>query len=134
MMNIKEVPSLRSVIHTIGQVIGFLSAIGVTLLWTYAMWGPSSILLLSNTSFSGAFIMTVIAIVAVIASIHGHGVILLLMFFLSFCPIGFFFLTESHWLSWTGVLDLGFLLAGVLLLKTKPISIADNTKDNESTV
>lgn len=93
------------------------------------MWGPTSILSLSGTSFSGAFVMSILAIVVVIASIRGHGAVLLLMFFVSFCPIGFFFLAEPHWLSWTGVLNLGYLLAAMLMLQAPKPAITDASQN-----
>jgi hypothetical protein len=72
--------------------------------------------------------MSILAIVAVIASIRGHSMVLL-MFFVSFCPIGFLFLTESHWLSWTGVLNLGYLLAAMLMLQTRKPALTDNSQN-----
>jgi len=69
--------------------------------------------------------MSILAIVAVIASIRGHSIVLFLVFFVSFCPIGFFFLSEAHWLSWTGVLNLGYLLAAMLMLKTRKPALTD---------
>ena len=59
---------MRDLSYIIGQITGVLSGVGVCLLWNFAMWGPTSILSLSGTSFSGAFIMSILAIVAVIAS------------------------------------------------------------------
>lgn len=94
------------------------------------MWGPTSVLSLSGTSFSGAFIMSILAIVAVIASIRGHGAALLLMFFVSFCPIGFFFLTEAHWLKWTGVLNLGYLLAAVIMMQASKPALTNNAQND----
>lgn len=93
------------------------------------MWGPTSVLSLSGTSFSGAFVMSIIAIVAVIASLRGHGVMLFLMFFLSFCPIGFFFIGEVHWLSWVGVFNLGFLVAAILLWQTRKPVVTEGTQN-----
>ena len=92
------------------------------------MWGPTSILSLSGTSFAGAFVMSMLAIVAVIASVRGHSGVLLVMFFFSFCPIGFFFLSEAHWLSWTGILNLGYLVSAALMWKTRKPAITDESR------
>ena len=100
-----------------GQLIGVLSGIGGCGLWNFAMWGPTSILSLSGTSFSGALVMSILAILAIIASVRGHHVVLMVIFVISFFPIGFFFLSEAHWLSWTGILNLGYLLGAVLMWK-----------------
>jgi hypothetical protein len=116
---------LRGLTYIIGQLTGALSGIGVCALWNFAMWGPTSILSLSGTSFSGAFVMSILAIVAVIASVRGHNILLLLIFFASFFPIGYFFLIESHWLSWTGVLNLGYLLGAVLMWQTRKPAVTD---------
>lgn len=91
------------------------------------MWGPTSILSLSGTSFAGAFVMSMLAIVAVIASVRGHSIVLMVIFFVSFFPIGFFFLSEPHWLNWTGILNLGYLLGAVLMWKTRKLGVTDNS-------
>ena len=91
------------------------------------MWGPTSILSLSGTSFAGAFVMSILAIVAVIASVRGHSAVLMVVFFVSFFPIGFFFLSEPHWLSWTGILNFGYLLGAILMWKTRKPVVTDNS-------
>ncbi len=91
------------------------------------MWGPTSILSLSGTSFAGAFVMSMLAIVAVIASVRGHRIALLVIFIVSFFPIGFFFLSEAHWLNWTGILNLGYLLGAALMWKTRKPGVTDTS-------
>ena len=112
----------------IGQLAGITSGAGTCLLWNYAMWGPTSVLSLSGTSFSGAFVMSIFAIVTVIASLNAHSKVLFLMFFVSFCPIGFFFLTEAHWLRFIGMLNLGYLVAALLTINEHKTTAAINTK------
>ena len=90
------------------------------------MWGPTSILSFSGTSFAGAFVMSMLAIVAVIASVRGHRLVLMVVFIVSFFPIGFFFLSESHWLRWTGLLNLGYLLGAVLMRKTHEPAVTND--------
>lgn len=91
------------------------------------MWGPTSILSLSGTSFAGAFAMSMLAIFAVIASVRGHSVVLMVIFFVSFFPIGFYFLSESHWLSWASLLNLGYLFGALLMWKTRKSAVTDNS-------
>ena len=71
--------------------------------------------------------MSILAIVAVIASVRGHSIVLLLIFFVSFFPIGFFFLSEPYGLSWTGILNLGYLVGAVLMWKTPKPDVVDNS-------
>lgn len=71
--------------------------------------------------------MSMLAIVAIIASVRGHSIALMLIFFVSFFPIGFFFLSEAHWLSWTGILNLGYLLGAVLMWRTRKPVVTDNS-------
>jgi type VI protein secretion system component VasK len=61
-------------------------------------------------------LMMLFAIFAVIASVRGHGLALLIMFIMSFFPVGGYLFGIPHWLRWIGVLDLGFLMAGLMLL------------------
>ncbi len=119
---------MRRLTYIIGQLIGALSGIGVCALWSFAMWGPTSILSLSGTSFAGALVMSMLAIFAVIASVRGHGIALMVVFFFSFFPIGFFFLSEAHWLSWTGILNLGYLVGGALMWKTRKPAVTGESK------
>jgi len=120
--------------YLIGQFTGVISGVGVCLLWNYAMWGPTSVLSLSETSSTGAFIMSILAIVAVIASIRGHGAVILLMFFVSFFPIGFFFLTEAHWLKWTGVLNLGYLVASLFIMQSNKVALTEETQNDKKPI
>ena len=97
-----------------GQVIGVMSGIGACGSWIVALWFPSSNLTLSGASFVAAFVMAVLAIGVVLASARGHGAVLVVLFFTSF-PIGSFLLTVPHWIHWIGVLDLGYLIAALLI-------------------
>ncbi|MBT5031966.1 MAG: hypothetical protein HOM55_06695 [Proteobacteria bacterium] len=110
---------MRGIIFIIGQSLGVLSGIGVFGLWSFAMWGPTSVLSLSGTSFFGAFTQSLLAVFAIIASVRGHSFALGVIFFISFFPIGFYFLSEAHWLNWTSWLDFGYLFAALLMWKTR---------------
>ena len=60
--------------------------------------------------------MMVVAIFAVIASLRGHAVALMVMFIVSFFPVGGYLLGIPHWLRWIGVSNLGFLVAGLMIM------------------
>lgn len=122
MMHLKHGLTFSLIRQRLAQAIGVFCGAGAALLWSFAMWGPTNVLSLSSTSFFGALILTIFALVAVIAAVHAHGRVMLLMFLVSFCPVGFFMLTEAHWLSLAGVFNLGFLVAGLLLLVSQPSS------------
>ena len=61
-------------------------------------------------------LMMLFAIFAVIASLRGHGPVLMIMFIMSFFPVGGYLLGIPHWLRWIGVSDLGFLVAGLMIM------------------
>jgi hypothetical protein len=65
-------------------------------------------------AFAVALLMAMLAIIAVIASVHGHGITLIVLFFASFFPIGFFLLGIPGWVRVIGVLNLGYLIAGLV--------------------
>jgi len=66
-----------------------------------------------------ALLLAVLALFAVIASIHGHATIVVLLFLASFFPIGAFLMSADHWLRWVGWVDLGLLLAAGLMWSTR---------------
>ena len=103
----------------IGQSIGVLSGAAVFALWCYAMWAPVSVMSLSGITLSGAFALSLLAILAIIVSIKGHSLGLFLVFFLSFFPIGFFFLTEDHFLH------LCYPIGALIMYKSRPLKQTD---------
>jgi hypothetical protein len=78
------------------------------------MWVPTPAFPLSGIAFAVALLMAVLAIIAVIASVHGHGVTLIVLFFASFFPIGLFLLGIPDWVRVIGVLNVGYLIAGLV--------------------
>ena len=78
------------------------------------MWTPTPALPLSGMAFAVALLMAMLAIIAVIASVHGHGITLIVLFFASFFPIGLFLLGIPGWARVIGVLNLGYLIAGLV--------------------
>ena len=60
-----------------------------------------------------------LAVFAGIASVYGHAAVIALAFVASFFPIGVSLLPRDHWLQWAGWLDLGLLLAALLIWATR---------------
>jgi hypothetical protein len=78
------------------------------------MWAPTPALPLSGVAFAVALLMAMLAIIAVIASVHGHGRTLIVLFFASFFPIGLFLLGIPGWMRVIGILNVGYLIAGLV--------------------
>jgi len=93
--------------------VGAFAAAATALLWIAAMWAPSMQAVLSGWSFAVASMMAFFAIFAVIASVRGHGNVMLAMFLASFLPVGAYLIRVDHWLRWVGVLNLILLLAAL---------------------
>ena len=66
----------------------------------------------------------VLAVFAGIAAVHGHAAVIALAFLASFFPIGVSLLPRDHWLQWVGWLDLGLLVAAVLIWVSEPRAAA----------
>ena len=105
---------MREVIQLVGKVTGVVSGVGACASWTVAMWTPTPALPLSGMAFAVALLMAMLAIIAVIASVHGHGITLIVLFFASFFPVGLFLLEIPSWVRIIGVLNLGYLIAGLV--------------------
>ena len=82
--------------------------------WNVAMWKPLPALPLTGVAFIVAMLLMIFAILAVIASVHGHGITLLVLFFASFFPIGLYLLEDPDWVRVIGFLNLGYLIAGLV--------------------
>lgn len=105
---------MRATIQLVGKIIGVASGVGACAFWIIAMWIPNPALPLSGIAFVVALLMAVLAIIATIASIHGHGITLIVLFFASFFPIGLFLLRIPGWVQVIGILNLGYLIAGLM--------------------
>ncbi len=105
---------MRKSIQLVGKCTGMLTGVGSCAFWTIAMWTPTPPLPLIGFAFFVAMLMATIAIIAVIASYHGHGIALIVLFFASFFPIGLFMLDEPSWMRVIGFLNLGYLIAGLV--------------------
>ena len=106
---------IGKVLNGLGRAIGSVTGAALSFCWVFAMWVPTQGLALTGVSFVVALLMAVLALFATIASVRGHFVVVILVFLASFFPVGVALITADHWLQWIGRLDLGFLVAGVLL-------------------
>ncbi len=109
-----RVSAMRETLQLVGKIIGVVSGVGACASWTVAMWTPNPPLPLSGVAFFVALLLAMLAIIAVIASIHGHGITLIVLFFVSFFPIGYFLLGVPGWMWVIGVLNVGYLISGLV--------------------
>jgi hypothetical protein len=89
-------------------------------MWLWALGTPQGTFSLSAVHIAIGVLMMLFAIFAVIASVRGHGLALLIVFIMSFFPVGAYLYGIPHWLHWIGVSNLGFLVAGLLILYSTP--------------
>lgn len=99
--------------------MGLVCAAGLAGAWAFALWVPSGGLTLTGVSVLGGLMFVVLAVFAGIAAVHGHAAVIALAFVASFFPIGVSLLPRAHWLHWAGWLDLGLLVAAVLIWTTR---------------
>jgi hypothetical protein len=107
---------LRNLSYYAGKIIGAVSGVAACGLWLWALGTPEGAFSHSPVHIAIGVLMMLFAIFAVIASVRGHGLALLIMFIMSFFPVGGYLFGIPHWLSWIGVVDLGFLMAGLMIL------------------
>jgi hypothetical protein len=107
-------------INWLGRGLGLVCAVGLSAAWAFALWVPSGGLTLDGLGgVGGALLSLVLAVFAGIASVHGHAAVVVLAFLASFFPIGVSLMPRDHWLQWAGWLDLGLLVAAVLMFATR---------------
>lgn len=107
---------MKPMLFNLGRGLGALAGAVLSVLWAYAMWVPEAGLpSLAGISFAVALLMCFIAIIAVIASVHGHAGMLMVAFLASFLPVGAVLIQVDLWFRWIGALDVA-LLASVALL------------------
>jgi hypothetical protein len=119
---------MREFIYLLGKNIGALSGAAVALLWIAAMWDPTMDWNNAGVSLGIAFLMSVVAIVVVLASWRGHGIFVIILFLLSFYPIGYYLWTVPHWIRWIGAFNIGFLIAGLMVWLAKPYPEDDESE------
>jgi len=108
-------PASSALFYKAAQIIGVISGLSGCLLWLLTIGDPASTFSFSTASFAVVFVMILISIIAIIASIKGHGTMLIVLFAVSFFPIGLYVIAIPHWLRWVGLVNIGYLIAGLLI-------------------
>ena len=104
------------VLHVLGRAIGALCGGALALGWAYALWVPTQGVALAGASVVlVALLMAALALFAAIAAWRGHPTVVMLVFLASFFPVGLSLLTSEHWLKWLGYLDVGLIVAALLI-------------------
>ena len=111
---------MRNTVNTIGRGLGALCGAALAVIWAFVFWVPAAGLTLPGTSAIGALMFTAFGLFATIASVRGHGTIVVLLFLASFFPVGASLIRIDHWLRVIGWLDVGLFLAAALLWLTRP--------------
>jgi hypothetical protein len=106
---------MAKAINLLGRALGLMSAAALAAAWAFALWVPSAGLTLTGISVVTALLLVGFAVFAGIAAIHGHAIVVALLFLASFFPVGVFLLPTDHWLKWVGWVDLGLLLSAVFI-------------------
>jgi hypothetical protein len=121
---------MRTFSRYTGKFIGAASGVAACGLWLWVLATPQDTFLRSAVHIAVGVLMVLLAIFAVIASLRGHGRALVVMFIMSFFPVGGYLLGIPHWLRWVGVANLGFLVAGLMIIystrkATHQVSVTD---------
>ena len=111
---------LRTLSHHAGRIIGGASGVAACGLWLWALGVPQGAFTLNALNIGIGVLMLLFALFAVIASVRGHGVVLVILFVMSFFPVGGYLLGTPLWLRWIGVADFGFLMGGLLIWYSTP--------------
>jgi hypothetical protein len=115
---------MANAINMLGRGLGLVCAAGLASIWAFVLWVPSDGFSVEGVNVVGALMFLALASFAAIASVYGHAVVIALVFLASFFPIGVSLLPRDHWLHWVGWLDLGLLVAAVLIWLTGRRAVA----------
>jgi hypothetical protein len=105
-------------VNWLGRALGLVSAALLAGIWAFVIWVPAAGLDVTGISLVTALLLVALAVFAGIAAVHGHALVMALLFLASFFPVGAFLLPTDHWLKWVGWIDLGLLVAAVLVWVT----------------
>lgn len=109
---------MTKAINWAGRGLGVVCAAVLASAWAFVLWVPAAGLTVTGISVVTALLLVALAVFAGIAALHGHALVLALLFLASFFPVGAFLMPTDHWLKWVGWLDLGLLAAAVLIRAT----------------
>lgn len=96
-------------------MLGIVSGGVMASLWVAVIWFPVGGFMLEGINVLVGAFMALLALVAAIASWHGHAGVVFACFVGSFFGVGTFALNVNHWFRIFGVLDLLLLLASVMI-------------------
>jgi hypothetical protein len=107
-------------INVAGRALGAVCGVVLAGIWAYALWVPAAgLTALAGISVVTALLLVALGVFASVASVHGHGAVVALLFLASFFPVGAFVMPTEHWLKWVGWLDLGLLVAALMMWLTR---------------
>jgi|SRR6185503_8003350 len=110
---------MTKALNWFGRGLGVVCAAVLAAAWSFVLWVPSAGLTVTGVSVITALLLVAFAVFAGIAAAYGHAVVIALFFLASFFPVGAFLMPTDHWLKWVGWLDLGLLVAAVLIWVTR---------------
>jgi hypothetical protein len=110
---------VANAINWLGRAIGLVCSAVLAGTWAFVLWVPSAGLTVTGISVVTALLLVAFAVFAGIASVHGHATVIALLFLASFFPVGAFLIPTDHWLKWVGWVDLGLLVAAVMIWTTR---------------
>jgi hypothetical protein len=106
--------------YKLGQLTGIIAGSAASILWMMTLWVPEASFSFNIASMAVVLLMIVLAIIVIVASLKGHSTVLIVIFGISFFPIGLYVLGIPHWIQWVGLANIVYLLAGVIIWRFKP--------------
>jgi len=116
---------MRKIVNNLGRALGAICGALLSVAWALAVWVPAAGVSVTGVSVIVALLFALLALFAVIASLHGHFTVVTLLFLASFFPVGVSLLPVAHWPRFIGWADLGLLLAAVLMWSTRGVAPAN---------
>ncbi len=108
----------------ISRLLGLSAAVGLISLWGIFGWlNPNGSQGLTWGSYLLIGVMMVLAIIGLVGVLIDHPILMLVVFGLSFVPVGLYLLATPGLFRWIGLLDLLFLIAALLKLFERRLSL-----------
>jgi hypothetical protein len=115
-----------NIFFKLGQFIGIASGSFAAILWMMSLWAPDTSFTFNIASTAVVLLMIVLSIIIIVATLKAHATAMIIIFGISFFPIGLYVLGVPHWIQWVGLANIGYLMAGVLIWRFKPIDYKDS--------
>ncbi len=110
---------MAKAINWLGRALGLVCGAALAGAWAFVLWVPAAGLTVTGISVVTALLLVTFAVFAAIAAVYGHATVIALLFLASFFPVGAFLMPTDHWLKWVGWVDIGLLVAAVLIWLTR---------------